>query len=512
LYDRSLTELLKRGHGGKKNGGVRNPDYARHILARLSLALLVVRPGESWTRGELDNTLLAIQADDKQVAQRLCSWADASAFLNDVSENSGVLAPQDGPRSPWRFLHRQFRELLAAEALHDRGDEVILSQARELHRQDVPRWAEILGFACELAQEPLNILRALGEVNEELALRVLPELERVDCIKALELLRKDGKWDGDFLTGLLERWIEQSALNRQQAVSWLWNQVTSSRSVHELSYVHYTLEQLAGSVDRESFFQACGRWPSGGPSEPRLDLLPGGTFLMGSRYRVEDWNDDEVPQHAVTLSAFWLNASAMTNEEYERFDPRHHRESFDGQLSHAAAAHHPVVNVSYWEAYLCSRWYGCSLPTEAQWEYACRAGTNTSFSYGDDISPENVNHATIEPSSTVLDRQRTVAVKSLPANAWQLYEMHGNVWEWCSDRFGAYAEEHQSDPKGTFGSSARVLRGGSWNDHAWFARSASREGRSAGYRSNAVGLRLARQPGEAHKQNRRAELGLLGRA
>ena len=114
------------------------------------------------------------------------------------------------------------------------------------------------------------------------------------------------------------------------------------------------------------------------------------------------------------------------------------------------------------------------LPTEAEWEYACRAGTNTPFSFGDNITPEQVNYDGNYPyadGKKGLYREKTVPVKSLPANAWGLYEMHGNVWEWCQDWYGDYPAEPVTNPEGSQAGVERVVRGGSWDfSTRWSAR------------------------------------------
>ena len=118
-----------------------------------------------------------------------------------------------------------------------------------------------------------------------------------------------------------------------------------------------------------------------------------------------------------------------------------------------------------------------TLPTEAQWEYVCRAGTATPFSFGDTITTDDVNFDGNYPygdSPKGEYRKKTVEVKSLPANRWGLYEMHGNVWEWCSDWYAEYSAEPQVDPPGPATGSDRVIRGGGWSDSARYVRSAYR--------------------------------------
>ena len=135
------------------------------------------------------------------------------------------------------------------------------------------------------------------------------------------------------------------------------------------------------------------------------------------------------------------------------------------------------------------------LPTEAEWEYACRAGTTTAFWFGPQITPEQVNYDGNHPyagGKRGLYRQETVPVKALPCNGWGLYQMHGNVWEWCQDWYGDYPVEIVVDPAGPARGAARVLRGGSWIYDGRFARSALRVALVLRLRFGDRGFRLAR--------------------
>ena len=161
----------------------------------------------------------------------------------------------------------------------------------------------------------------------------------------------------------------------------------------------------------------------------------------------------------------------------------------------------PVENVSWDDAQqfitkLNQRYpnLNACLPSEAQWEYACRAGTTTAFSFGDNITPEQVNYNGTYPYSDGkrgLNRERTVPVASLPPNPWGLYEVHGNVWEWCEDWHGDNQTHLQMDPRGSDNGANRVLRGGSWIDEGGYVRSASRYGDLPGERRSRNGFRLA---------------------
>ncbi|HMW17505.1 MAG TPA: formylglycine-generating enzyme family protein [Accumulibacter sp.] len=222
-----------------------------------------------------------------------------------------------------------------------------------------------------------------------------------------------------------------------------------------------------------------------------------GRFVMGSPEDEPERYDDETP-HEVTLSrGYWLADTACTQAMWQAVmgeNPSRFRDD----------ARNPVENVSWNEVQafigeLEKRVPGLTarLPSEAQWEYACRAGTTTPFSFGEDLTPEGVNYNGDYPyagGKKGLYRRKTVPVASLPANAWGLYEMHGNVLEWCADWYDAYPNEPQVDPQGPPSGDHRVLRGGSWDYYGRHVRSALRNWYEPGSRFGNFGFRLA--PGQ----------------
>jgi len=227
----------------------------------------------------------------------------------------------------------------------------------------------------------------------------------------------------------------------------------------------------------------------------RLRWIPPGRFLMGSPESEPERFDDEGPQHEVTLTeGFWLFDTAVTQALWEAV--------MGENPSGFKGPDRPVENVSWDDAQKFITklnsilpGLGLTLPTEAQWEYACRAGTQTPFYFGDNIRPEQVNYNGDHPYNDApkgLYREKTVAVKSLPPNAWGLYEMHGNVWEWCKDYWGDYSAEEQTNPTGPTDGGSRVVRGGSWGDYARNVRAAFRGSYDPGNRYNLQGFRCAR--------------------
>ena len=219
-----------------------------------------------------------------------------------------------------------------------------------------------------------------------------------------------------------------------------------------------------------------------------------GTFAMGSPVEEPERWQDEI-QHTVTLTqGFWLADSTVTQALWQAV--------MNENPSHFKGTYRPVDSVSWDKAQdfigkmnsmkpelsLC-------LPTEAQWEYACRAGTQTPFSFGSQIDSDLVNFNGTHPYNNgkpSQDRRETVEVKTLPANAWGLYEMHGNVWEWCQDWYGDYSSQPVIDPKVLESSDSRVLRGGSWFSGGGHCRSAGRYYYSPDNALYAIGFRLAR--------------------
>lgn len=253
--------------------------------------------------------------------------------------------------------------------------------------------------------------------------------------------------------------------------------------------------------------------------------IEGGTFQMGSP-ETENWRINDEIQHEVALSGFWMSPYEVTQAEYERLmgvNPS----SFTGESL-------PVESVSWMDAvHFCNAmsteagltpayvidgesitWDrsadGYRLPTEAEWEYACRAGTTTPFNTIHATGPEEANYYGHYPyeieenyfDDSVLEtrpgryRQTTVDVTSFAPNPWGLYNMHGNVNEWCWDLYGAYDPENTVDPTGAETGTRRVYRGGGWNDFGKNLRSAYRAAGELNMTSYNLGIRLVRSAGK----------------
>ncbi len=209
-------------------------------------------------------------------------------------------------------------------------------------------------------------------------------------------------------------------------------------------------------------------------------------------WKRRDW--DESPAHAVRISRyFFMSSCEVTNAQFEQFDPMHNELRGIGTAS--KGDDEPVTMVTWQQAVDFCQWLSKKegrtyrLPTEAEWEYACRAGSATAFHTGDTLAVEQANIAGDR-------RNRTRPVGSYKPNAWGLYDMHGNVEEWCLDWYGPYVPEDQTDPIGRADGYVRVTRGGSYDIPSWqknnarYARSANRSGRLPEDANRCTGFRV----------------------
>ena len=243
--------------------------------------------------------------------------------------------------------------------------------------------------------------------------------------------------------------------------------------------------------------------------------IDGGTFMMGSPIGESERFSNEL-QRQVTISSFYMGKYELTQAEYQELMGRN--------PSYFKGPNLPVEQVSWFNAIeYCNRrsnkeglkaaytidgqnvsWDrsadGYRLPTEAEWEYACRAGTTTPFYTGANITTNQANYDGNRPyanNDRGVYRQKTIPVGSFSPNPLGLYDMYGNVGEWCWDWNVEYAQEAQTDPIGAASGSHRVFRGGSWNHAADFLRSARRGGNIPSVGGYYLGFRLARNDSAA---------------
>ena len=202
--------------------------------------------------------------------------------------------------------------------------------------------------------------------------------------------------------------------------------------------------------------------------------IPAGTFVMGSSVQDVNHEKDEL-RHKVSVDAFQMSSHEITFDQYDAFcEATGHIKPADEEWGRG---NRPVIYVSWDDAQDFAKWMGARLPTEAEWEYACRAGTETTFYTGENITTAQANYDGNYPygeNEKGVYRHKTMPVGSFEPNAWGLYDMAGNVWEWCSDWYADYPDCYLKNPTGASSGYYRVFRGGSWFDQASTCRSADR--------------------------------------
>jgi len=235
-----------------------------------------------------------------------------------------------------------------------------------------------------------------------------------------------------------------------------------------------------------------------------LDMvsIPSGSFQMGAAKDEAGTSSDEYPQHLVTIAPFYMGGFAITQEEWSEIAalPKINHD-LNPDPANFKGANRPVEQISWFEAVeFCDRLTQKTgkpyrLPSEAEWEYACRAGNTTPFHFGETISTDVANYDgnhTYGSGKKGQYREQTTDVGSFSPNAFGLYDMHGNVWEWCSDR---WHDSYQSAPINgsvweTGDSEYRLRRGGSWHSYSLICRSANRVRLMPEYRDNGIGFRV----------------------
>ncbi len=225
-----------------------------------------------------------------------------------------------------------------------------------------------------------------------------------------------------------------------------------------------------------------------------LDMvsIPGGSFMMGSPESEKDRSSNE-KQHKVEISPFYIDKYPVTQAQWQAV--------MGNNPSYFKGDNRPVDTVSWNDAVeFCQKLSELTgdnyrLPTEAEWEYACRAGTTTQFYFGETITTDLVNYNGNYPYGDApkgVYHQETTDVGSFPANEFGLYDMHGNVWEWCADIYSSDYSSSRSNPTDPSGGGSRVVRGGSWFHGTRLARAAYRDGDEPGFSYYYHGFRCAR--------------------
>ena len=455
-----------------------DPEAAEGVLASVAWWLHEQEHRTSQTVEELGPVATRALAD---LAPGAGLGRDGAEFIRRMREESGILAMWSAGQCG--FLHLTFQEYLAglhaaregqAEALVQHVGaswwrEVILVAVAVGSRDFAQKFFTALLQTDAVAREGALVDQCLDEARYPVLEPFIAALREQDVKpeRQLDILRRLRQFDHPDLL----------AVCRELA-----------RAVHpELSALAREVLQRAGPKVVRPAIEAAGA-----PLELRVDSrtgiafigIPAGEFDMGT---AQGGYDDERPVHRVGISKpFLLGKYPVTNREYQRF-----LEANSGikppqywSNSQFNDPQQPVVGVSWEDAQVFCQWAGCRLPTEAEWEYACRAGNPGAYCFGD-AEAELEQYAWYDKNSG----RKTQPVGQKKPSQWGLYDMHGNVWEWCQDWFSDYAEKPVTDPTGPVEGSSRVLRGGSWGGGPTYLRSAYRDGLTPGSRGISIGFR-----------------------
>jgi formylglycine-generating enzyme required for sulfatase activity len=313
------------------------------------------------------------------------------------------------------------------------------------------------------------------------------------------------QWAGWGATGAIGAVLLSRALTSNQEISQSEVLPEGLQQQNVLFPIEVVTVNLQGEEVERQQNQVNGvRWSQGDEFTLEMVDIPAGEFEMGAPEAEEGWNSFESPQHVVRVDAFSMGRYPITQAQW-RFVaglPRIDR-NLEPDPSSFTGDNRPVERVSWYEAVeFCDRlseFLGtpCRLPSEAEWEYACRARTTTPFHFGETITPELANYRGIEtygdgPSG--IYREETTSVGSFGiANAFGLYDMHGNVWEWCQDVWHSNYDGAPTDGSAWVeggDDSIRLLRGGSWALNPQGCRSANRGSLNPDDHGVDIGFRL----------------------
>ncbi len=514
LFDQVFELLLDGGYKYPKGEPMEAQEAVRRVLSHLAYSMTRDnRDAEPVTA--LEGRLYKAAADTlREPLERVPRWRRSMRpFLEDLAERTGILGPHDGPNTDWRYWHRTFREALAAEALEDRlrakdGKALVLEHARQIDAEDLSRWAEPYALLVGRVEEPDDLVLALVNKNRALGLRAVATAQGLRDETLREILKLTGGWEErakvyERLPELIDDPLRVLALLDQirkrtrhgndlffleQAVTavgekWPDAQRAAGQQQDRL-YDHIP----APSAELFSWIET----PNGGRG-PLWREIPAGRFFMGS---IEGTGYlPTVPPHEVLVrSPYQMAAVPVTVAQYAAFDPEH-RSYYHGKVPEDELSSHPVERVTWYQAFAFCRWLsasfsraaGARLPTEEEWEYACRAGTQSRFWSGSHKADAD------RVGWYISNSDHTQPVGSRPANPWHLYDMHGNVWEWTISETTDYSGRGacvEADPltvapedRAASVDTERVVRGGSiWNEpnNARAAVRATRDPRSEG--------------------------------
>jgi formylglycine-generating enzyme required for sulfatase activity len=421
--------------------------------------------------------------------------------IREAAEKTSLFAPHDGQAQDWRFWHKTIQESLTASRLardHVVDGTVIESLLNDL-RSGLDQWAEPAALLAGYIADPEYLVSGLLSVNTRIGLAALSNSATYDenSFKKLLETSTDHSVSRALLTMIPSKLKPSAAL---RVAEWYLTQTTDGESIWKTiesvgeisrrspSYAPRAREIAEAPFIRNPFKEddsSCWMTTADGTREPLWALVPSGEFLMGGVDPLA--HQDELPTHRVVLTSdMFVMRIPITNHLFGIFDPGYETYMWRG-VPISELKFHPAVNVSWYDASAFAAWMGGRLLTEAEWEYSCRANTPGTWVSGD----SDAELPAFAHFNEFSNSGKTRTVGSGRANAFGLYDLVGNVWEWCSDWSGEYSNKSQADPTGPRFGQMRVLRGGAFWNGSDRLRSAFRSSALPENRTTGTGFRVA---------------------
>ncbi len=487
LYANCTQHLLQRTYDPISDAKSKI-DYENtlEILKNISLRFFL------WQQADFPVDQVNVFGRDIVATQDLGETED---MLDCLQRDTGLIQrAKDG----FTFVHRSLWEYFTALALLDKSSDFVIRNAAN------PDWEEAVRLYAGLLKNDKDVaelMNGLWDINRPLAVRVTTEVEMPAKELIQPLIEKGNDNRGRLL--LIESIAQSLPLISPNDRTSLVNETLKILFIEceeKDCEVIYSAQLLLEKLDMQPLatdgliYQLFELWRVAERhkkllADPKNHFkwidIAGGSFLMGDN----EHEINEEPTHEVTLAGFQMSKHPVTNRMLQHFP-------FGRKFPNHGDENCPAVENTWYEAYYFALWIGARLPTEAEWEYACRGGSrgmHSQYFFGDDLA-ELSKHAWFNEKS----REHAHAVHETNPNSGEenlnalgLANMHGNVWEWCTSRYGAYTEETAIDPKDP-AEGERAIRGGAWYVSARSVRAAYRAHRPPNTRFDRLGFRCIR--------------------